>query len=126
MAPYMKMFIPIGAGLIPPHNPATSVDPLETHRSWNIPQDSESPSRLRLCPLAAASLGLIYHGLAGAVLCAQGNKGGLHLGVTKDYFVLWGPQRTEVPTTSGKKGHIIAGHTPLSQLAVLGRHSAQS
>lgn len=62
-------------------------------------------------PSCGCILSLLYHSLAGAVLCSQGNKGGLHLSVTKDYFVLWDPQRTEVPAASGKKGYIIAGHT---------------
>lgn len=73
MSPYMKMAIPIDAGII-----ATSVDPLETQRTLSAPQDSESPSRLRPCPLVAAPLHLIYYSLAGMLLCEHGNKGGSH------------------------------------------------
>lgn len=53
VSPYVKMYIPIGAGFIPLHGSATtSVDPLESHKTLSNPQDCESPSRLRLCPLA--------------------------------------------------------------------------
>lgn len=55
------------------------------------------------------------------MLCTHGNKGSPDLVVTMGYSAFWCPQRTEVSTTAGEEGHIIAGHTPLSPLAVPGR-----
>lgn len=46
------------------------------------------------------------------MLCAHGNKSGPDMVVTTGYSAFWGPQRTEVSTTAGEEGHIIAGYTP--------------
>lgn len=92
-----------------------------TIRLLSTPQDSESPSRLRLCPLVAPSLHVTERSLVGTVLCAHDNKGGPDLVVTMGDSILWCPQRTEVPTTPRKESHIFSGHTTPSLLAVPGR-----